>query len=68
VKPVTGLVIDMDHATDLPPLDETQHGTLRLGEGPTIARGANINPVVFGLLTEAAARRASRTRSASSRP
>jgi endoglucanase len=54
VAPATSIVVDMDHATDLPPLDETQHGSLRVGQGPTIGRGANINPVVFDLLTSAA--------------
>ena len=37
IGPVTGLVVDMDHATDLPRLDETQLGQLELGRGPTIA-------------------------------
>ena len=54
VKPTTALVVDMDHATDLPGLNEAQHGALHLGEGATIARGANVNPVVFDLLTAAA--------------
>lgn len=54
INPVTGLVVDMDHATDLPPLDEAQHGSLLVGEGATVGRGANINPVVFDLLTDAA--------------
>ena len=54
INPMTGIVVDMDHATDLPPLDETQHGSLHLGGGPTIGRGANVNPVVFDLLTAAA--------------
>jgi endoglucanase len=54
INPTTGIVVDMDHATDLPPLDETQHGSLHLGEGPTVGRGANVNPVVFDLITAAA--------------
>ncbi len=54
VDPATSIVVDMDHATDLPPLNETQHGSLHVGKGPTVARGANINPVVFDLLTDAA--------------
>ena len=54
IAPVTGLVVDMDHATDLPGLDEAQHGSLEVGRGPTIARGANVNPIVFDLLTSAA--------------
>ncbi len=54
VNPVTGLVVDMDHATDLPPIDEKEHGRLEVGKGPTISRGPNVNPAVFDLLTAAA--------------
>ena len=54
INPVTGLVVDMDHATDLPPINEREHGNLEIGKGPTISRGPNINPVVFDLLTAAA--------------
>jgi endoglucanase len=54
VDPVTGLVVDMDHATDLPALNEAQLGSLYVGKGPTIARGANVNPAVFDLVTSAA--------------
>jgi putative aminopeptidase FrvX len=54
IEPVTGLVVDMDHATDLPSLDEAQHGSLYVGKGPSIARGPNIAPVVFDLVTAAA--------------
>ncbi|MBM0206078.1 M20/M25/M40 family metallo-hydrolase [Micromonospora sp. STR1s_5] len=54
VNPVTGIVVDMDHATDLPPLDERQFGSLHVGKGPTIGRGPNVNPLVYDLLTEAA--------------
>jgi putative aminopeptidase FrvX len=54
IDPVAGLAIDMDNATDYPGVDEQEHGRMALGQGPTIARGANINRVVFGLLIEAA--------------
>lgn len=54
INPVTGLAIDMDHAIDYPGIDPTEHGELRIGSGPTVSRGANVNPTVFRLLTEAA--------------
>jgi endoglucanase len=54
INPVTGLAIDMDHATDIPTLSEREHGKLVVGKGPTISRGPNINPTVFNLLTRAA--------------
>jgi putative aminopeptidase FrvX len=55
IKPMTGLAIDMDHAIDYPGLLPREHGELRVGAGPTVSRGANINPVVYRLLTQAAA-------------
>jgi endoglucanase len=54
INPVTGLAIDMDHATDLPQMDPREHGSLVIGKGPVISRGPNINPVLFDLATRAA--------------
>jgi putative aminopeptidase FrvX len=54
INPLTGLAIDMDHATDLPSLSAREHGRIGLGKGPIISRGPNINPVVFDLLNRAA--------------
>jgi putative aminopeptidase FrvX len=54
INPVTGLTIDMDHALDYPRARPQEHGDIRIGHGPTLSRGANVNPVVFRLLTEAA--------------
>jgi len=50
----TGLAIDVNHATDYPGANETFHGKLKIGEGPCVSRGPNINPVTFDLLTAAA--------------
>jgi putative aminopeptidase FrvX len=54
LKPVTGLAIDMEHATDYPRIDETEHGRLVMGKGPIVSRGPNVNHKVFELLIEAA--------------
>lgn len=54
IKPTTGLAIDMDHAIDYPLVNPREHGKLEVGKGPSVSRGANINPTVFGLLTQAA--------------
>jgi len=54
IKPTTGLGIDMEHAIDYPGIEQRQHGRLALGNGPTICRGPNINPVVLELLIAAA--------------
>jgi putative aminopeptidase FrvX len=52
--PQVGIAIDVGHATDYPDIDKRKHGDAVLGGGPIIARGANINPVVFELLIAAA--------------
>lgn len=52
----TGLAVDVEFAIDHPGLSKERYGKVDLGKGPTITRGANVNPVVFGLLVEAAKR------------
>ncbi len=54
VKPDIALGFDVTHATDYPGVDKAKHGEVRLGAGPVIARGPNINPVVFERLVAAA--------------
>ncbi len=54
VDPKVGVAVDVCHATDHPDMDRRRVGDIRLGGGPVIARGANINPVVERLLIEAA--------------
>jgi len=54
VDPVLGMAIEVCHATDYPDIDKRKHGEFELGGGPVIARGPNINPVVFELLVKAA--------------
>jgi endoglucanase len=49
-----GLAIDVCHSTDYPDADKRKVGDLRLGGGPVITRGANINPAVFDLLVRTA--------------
>jgi endoglucanase len=50
----SGLAVDMGHAIDYPGVSKARFGQLDIGKGPGISRGANTNPVVFALLTEAA--------------
>ncbi len=54
VHPDVGIAFDVTHATDYPGIDKTSYGDVRCGQGPVIARGPNINPVVFGALVAAA--------------
>ena len=54
IDPTVGIAIDVTHATDCPTMDKTQNGDLKLGGGPVIARGPNMNPVVVDRLRTAA--------------
>jgi endoglucanase len=54
VDPVVGIAVEVGHATDYPDIDKRKHGEAKCGEGPIIARGPNINPVLFDLLVAAA--------------
>ncbi|HCX72809.1 MAG TPA: hydrolase [Candidatus Cloacimonas sp.] len=54
VNPDVGIAIDVTHATDYPGLDKNSLGDIKLGKGPVISVGANINPKVFELLKKAA--------------
>ncbi len=54
VDPKVGIAVDVTHATDHPDMDKKKNGDIRLGGGPVIARGANINPVVERMLIQVA--------------
>ena len=54
VNPDVAIAFDVTHATDYPGADQPKHGKIELGAGPVIARGPNINPVVFERLVAAA--------------
>ena len=54
VQPDVGIVVEVTHATDYPDVEQSAIGRVELGQGPVIARGANINPVLFELLTSTA--------------
>lgn len=56
VNPQVGIAVDVEHATDFPSCDTRRHGLVKLGEGPVISRGPNINPVVFEKLAACAER------------
>jgi putative aminopeptidase FrvX len=50
IAPQLGIVVDVTHATDCPTIDENQYGRIKLGHGPVLYRGPNVNPVVFDTL------------------
>ncbi|HWZ95229.1 MAG TPA: M20/M25/M40 family metallo-hydrolase, partial [Opitutaceae bacterium] len=54
VNPHIAVAVDVGHATDHPDCDNRKYGEVKLGGGPIICRGANINPKVFSLLLECA--------------
>ena len=54
IHPDVGIAVDVTFATDQPGVDKKRIGEVKLGGGPVIARGPNINPKVFKLLVETA--------------
>jgi endoglucanase len=54
IDPQLGIVVDVTHATDCPTIEENQYGRIKLGKGPVLYRGPNVNPVVFEKLTSLA--------------
>ena len=54
IDPTVGIAVDVTHATDYPGVDAKRTGEVKLCSGPAISRGANINPILFKLLTKTA--------------
>lgn len=54
VKADFAIAVDVGHATDHPECDNRRFGEFKLGGGPIITRGANINPVMFEALVKVA--------------
>ncbi len=54
IDPDIGIAVDVTFATDYPGMDKNRFGDIKLGGGPVIARGPNINPKVFELLVKTA--------------
>ncbi len=56
IAPDVGIATDVTFATDYPTEESgaTKLGDIRIGKGPVISRGPNINPKVFDLLVDVA--------------
>src|SRR5262249_36738293 len=54
IHPTVGIAVDVSHATDTPGNDKKLLGDVKLGGGPAIFRGPNINPHVYERLHETA--------------
>ncbi|MCW5549037.1 MAG: M42 family metallopeptidase [Opitutaceae bacterium] len=52
--PHIAVAVDVGHATDHPDCDNRKYGETKLGGGPIICRGANINPKIYDRLIRAA--------------
>jgi tetrahedral aminopeptidase len=57
IDPQVGVAVDVTHATDCPTIDKKQEGDVRLGGGPVVYRGPNMNPAVVEKLLAAARER-----------
>ena len=54
INPQVSIAVDVGHATDHPDADNRKFGRFTLSGGPIIARGPNINPLVYDQMVEAA--------------
>lgn len=54
LEPKVGIAVDVIHASDHPEVDKRKAGEVKLGGGPVISRGADINPVVADMLVRTA--------------
>lgn len=56
INPTVGIAVDVCHATDTPGNEKKQLGDTKLGAGPVLFRGPNINPRVLDRLEAAASK------------
>ncbi len=54
VAPDVAVAVDVTHGTDQPDVDKKRFGEVKLGGGPVLHRGANMNAVVTERLVKAA--------------
>lgn len=54
VAPHIAIAVDVGHATDHPDCDNRKFGETKLGAGPILCRGPNINPEVYTRLVQTA--------------
>lgn len=53
-NPDFAIAVDVGHATDSPDCDARKYGSFKMGGGPIICRGPNINPVIFDRIVSVA--------------
>jgi putative aminopeptidase FrvX len=54
LKPDLALVVDVTHATDYPTVSQTQHGEIKIGDGPTLTHGGCNHPEIVERLEKVA--------------
>lgn len=54
LKPDVALVVDVTHATDYPNVNKQQHGSIKLGKGPTVTHGGANHPEVVARIESVA--------------
>jgi endoglucanase len=54
LAPQVGIAVDVTHATDSPGIDEKAYGVVKMGGGPVVSIGANINGPLNALMMDAA--------------
>ena len=54
IDPQVGIAVDVGFATDYPEVEKKVVGDVKLGKGPILHRGANINPVLSRFMEEMA--------------
>jgi endoglucanase len=54
IDPHVGIAVDVTHATDCPTIDQRQRGAIKLGEGPVVFRGPNMNLLLTQQLIDTA--------------
>ncbi|WP_339727606.1 M42 family metallopeptidase [uncultured Gimesia sp.] len=54
IQPEIGIAVDVTHSTDCPAVSKQENGDIKLGSGPVVYRGPNVNPVVFATLSDLA--------------
>ncbi|MCA9188192.1 MAG: M42 family metallopeptidase [Pirellulaceae bacterium] len=54
IDPHVGIAVDVTHATDCPTIDKREQGEVRIGNGPVVYRGPNMNHAVVDQLIRVA--------------
>ena len=54
INPQVAIAVDVTHASDCPTIDKNQQGDIKIGGGPVIYRGPNMNPIVSDRLVSLA--------------